>query len=219
MSNRVVKKSKKSNKCNIPLQYELLGKPDDLCNNSLKKNQVMNTLTLGKVKLLAKSHDLAGTIIRYEEENERLLLRKKQLFDQLTNNKLEYTKNGICDSFIKFGKPELNIVIKDVQKRTEVQSKRLTKLLNRLRKEDETYDENISYYKKYIKYGGDLDYHVDEGIKEWFYVNKTKYLEFLKIYKDEDRAQANAFNNYIKTVGHDKYTERICQTEMIIRLY
>ena len=63
------------------------------------------------------------TIIRYEEVNERVLLRKKQLFDQLTSNKLEYTGDGICDSFIKFGKPELNVVIEGVQKKTEIQKK------------------------------------------------------------------------------------------------
>jgi hypothetical protein len=159
------------------------------------------------------------TIIRYEENNERIVLRKTQLFDKLKNNKLEYTRDGICDSFIKFGTPPLNTVIDDVQKKIELQTKRLTRLLKRLRYEGEIYDESNSYYKRYIKYGGDIDYYVDEGIKEWFYINKTKYLENLKIYKDEDKAQAKAFNDYIKTVGHDKYTERIRQTEMVIRLY
>lgn len=158
-------------------------------------------------------------IIRYEIDNERILLRKKQLFDKLTDNKLEYTKDGICDSFIKFGVPELNTVIKDVQQKTDVQSKRLGILIKRLRKEGEIYDENNTYYKKYIKYGGDIDYHIDEGIKEWFYVHKTKYIEYIKCYKDEDKAQAKAFNDYIKTGGHDKYTCRIYRSEMIIRLY
>lgn len=172
-----------------------------------------------KSKKIRKNDSKSNIIIRYEEDNERVLLRKKQLFDQLLDNKLEYTGDGICDSFIKFGTPDLNIVIKDVQKRTEVQSKRLTRLLNRLRKEGEMYDENISYYKRYIKYGGDINYHIEEGIKEWFYIHKTKYLEFLRIYKDEDVAQSKAFNDYIKNVGCDKYIERIRQTEMIIRLY
>lgn len=183
----------------------------------------MNNVLSKKIRKSNKNefsdNKLDNTIIRYEEVNERVLLRKKQLFDQLTNNKLEYMGDGICDSFIKFGTPELNIVIEGVQKKTEIQTKRLVNLLKRLKKEEEIYDENISFYKRYIKNGGDLDYYVDEGIKEWFYINKTNYLEFLKNYKDEDRAQAKAFNEYVKNIGHDKYTERIRQTEMVIRLF
>lgn len=158
-------------------------------------------------------------IVRYEEDNKKVLLRKKQLFDKLTDNKLEYMRDGMCDSFIKFGIPELNTVIKGVQQKTVVQSKRLTLLLKHLKKKGELYDETNSYYKKYIKYGGELDYHIDEGIKEWFYIHKTKYSEYIKIYKDEDKAQTKAFNEYIKNNGHDKYTDRICQTEMIVRLF
>lgn len=158
-------------------------------------------------------------IIRYEEDNERILLRKRQLFDQLSDNKLEYTRNGICDSFIKFGTPSLNTVIEDVQKKSEVQTKRLKRLIRRLREEDEIYDEHVSYYERYIKNGGDLDYHVEEGIKEWFYINKTNYLKFLKIYKNQDLAQSKAFNEYIKTIGYDKYTERVRRSEMVLRLY
>jgi len=163
--------------------------------------------------------DKHEVIIKYEKNSNRVLLRKKQLFDQLTNNKLEYTGDGICDSFIKFGTPPLNTVIENVQKRTEVQTKRLTRLLKRLRTEGEIYDENISFYQRYVKNGGDIDYYVDEGIKEWFYKHKTNYSRFLEMYRDEDRAQAKAFNDYVKTVGHDKYTERIRQSEMILRIY
>lgn len=149
------------------------------------------------------------TIIRYEEDNDRFLLRKKELFDQLNNNKLEYTKGGVCDSFIKFGTPSLNTVIQDVQKKTNVQMERLSRLLKKLRIEGEVYDEDVSYYKQYVKNGGDIDYYVEEGIKEWFYLNKTNYLDFLKIYKDVDRAQAKAFNEYVRENGTDRYTERI----------
>src|SRR5579872_2872269 len=163
-----------------------------------------------------ESHEF---IIRYEEDNERVLLRKRQLFDQLSDNKLEYTRNGICDSFIKFGTPSLNTVIEDVQKKSEIQTKRLRKLLRRLKEEGEVYDERISYYKQYIKNGGDIDYYVEEGIKEWFYINKTNYLKFLKMYKNEDLSQTKAFNEYIKNVGYDKYTERIRRSEMVLRLY
>jgi hypothetical protein len=159
-------------------------------------------------------------VIKYAKKKDRkILLRKKELFDHLNDNKLEYIKNGICDSYIKYGTPSLKDVINNIQSKSEVQMKRLTKLINRLKEEGEIYDEKISYYAQYVKRGGDLEYTINEGIKEWFYVNKTNYLELLKIYKEEDKAQAKAFNTYIKNYGADKYTERIVKSEMVVRLF
>jgi hypothetical protein len=158
------------------------------------------------------------TIINYAK-NSKVLLRKKELFDNLTDRKLEYIKDGICDSYIKYGKPSLEDVICNIQNKTEIEMKRLIRVIKRLKKEGEVYDENISYYKSFIKYGGDIDYIIEEGIKEWFYIHKTNYLELFKIYKDEDKAQAKALNNYIKNHKPDKYTERIRKTEMVLRLF
>lgn len=146
------------------------------------------------------------------------LLRKKRLFEKLNDNKLEY-KSGDCESFIKFGIPVLDTVVKNVEKADKIKTKRLQKLLNKLREENEPYDERIFHYKHYINNGGNLDYHVNEGIKEWFYLNKTDYLKFLKSYKNEDKAQSKAFNEYVRKNGMDRYTERIKQTEMVVRLY
>lgn len=182
-----------------------------------KENANCNIVDISKNRPNVKLKN--ETIIRYEEDNDHFLLRKRELFDQLNDNKLEYTRGGICDSFIKFGTPSLNTVIKDVQKRTDVQMKRLRQLINRLKKEGECYDENISYYKQFIKNGGDINYFIEEGIKEWFYTTKTDYLEYLKIYKDVDRAQTKAFNEYIRKNGMDIYTERIRKAEMVVRLY
>lgn len=163
------------------------------------------------------NYDREKTVIHYDEKD-KILLRKRQLFDHLNDKKLEYKKNGICDSFIKYGTPALNIVINDVQRKTEIQIKRFNKLVERLHQEGEKYDDNIKYYRQYIKNGGDLEYHVEEGIKEWFYKNKTNYLELLKIYKDEDKAQIHAFNMYVRKHGSDKYIERIRKSEMVVRL-
>src|SRR5437868_1930761 len=84
----------------------------------------------------------------------QIMSRKKELSEQLRDRKLEYIKNGICDSYVKYGIPSFEYVINDIQTKTENQLKRLTKLIERLKKEGEMYDERISYYKKYIKYGG-----------------------------------------------------------------
>jgi len=158
-------------------------------------------------------------MVRYAKKDKKILLRKKELFDHLSDKKLRYIKNGICDSYIKYGTPSLNDVISDIYTKSEIQLKRLERLIKRLKKEGEVYDENVSYYNKYVKYGGDIDHAIEEGIKEWFYINKTNYLELLKIYKEEDKAQAKAFNQYIKRHGSNKYTEKIRKTEMVLRLY
>ena len=192
--------------------------------NIYKKNKPVENmdddiLSVGFEKEQDESEQKMNNItVRYAKKNNKILLRKKELFDHLNNNKLEYIKNGICDSYIKYGTPSLNDVINNIQIRSDVQTKRLTRLINRLKKKGEMYDENVSYYKKYVKYGGDIKHTIDEGIKEWFYINKTNYLELLKIYKEEDKAQSKAFNQYIKQYGPNKYTEKI-RSEMVLRLF
>lgn len=157
-------------------------------------------------------------IIIRQPRNSKVLLRKKELFNELSDNKLEYRKNGICDSFIKFGTPSLNVVIQTVQEKTESETNRLIKLLKCLKRENELYDKNNSYYKKYIRNGGDLEYHVNEGIIEWFYCHKTEYTKLLAKYKNADVAEAEAFNRYIRKNGNDRYTERIRKNEMIVSI-
>jgi len=167
-----------------------------------------------------KQPDSCKTVIKYAKKtNNKFLLRKRQLFNQLNDEKLEYTKNGICDSYIKYGKPSLGDVIDNIKLKADAKSKRLDRLLMRLRTEGEMYDESNSYYNKYINIGGNLEEIINEGIKEWFYINKTNYRSFFKLYKNEDIAQAKAFNAYIKKNGNDKYTERIRKSEMVLRLF
>ena len=163
--------------------------------------------------------DNNSKVIINSEKNNKILLRKKELFHHLDEKKLQYVQNGICDSYIKYGVPALHDVVSNIELNTELNTKRLLRLIKKLKKEGEIYDENISYYKNYIRNGGDIDYTVNEGIKEWFFINKTNYVELLKVYKDIDRAQAKALNVYINTYGNDKYTERIIGSEMSIKLY
>lgn len=158
------------------------------------------------------------TIIKYDR-NEKILLRKKKLLEQLDDNKIRYIKNGICDAYIKYGYPSLDDVVVDLQQKTEKQMNRYLRLLNRLKKEGEIYDENNTYYRNYIINGGDIETAVKEGIKEWFYKNKTEYYKFLEIYKDEDIAQIKAFNKYVKHNGFDKYIEKIRKDEMTLKFY
>lgn len=152
-------------------------------------------------------------------KNKKIILRKKKLFNELSENKLEYIKNGICDFYIKYGKYSINEVIETIKTKNIKEERRLNILLKKLKKEGEIYDENISYYRNYIKNGGNIEYTIVNGVKEWFYINKTDYLELLKRYKNEDIAKSYAFNTYITNNGRDKYIKRIQDTELTIRIY
>jgi prolyl oligopeptidase PreP (S9A serine peptidase family) len=118
----------------------------------------------------------------------KIIIRKKKLIDTLLEKKLKYTRNGLCDMYIKYGKPSINDIIDDIEKRDRLKQKRLLKLISRLNKLDFEYDNKNSFFSNYVSRGGDLEYSVEEGIMEWFYKNYTNYEELLNKYKDEDRA-------------------------------
>ena len=158
------------------------------------------------------------TLIKNEDCG-HIMIRKKELFEKLCDNKLEYIKNGSCESFIKYGTPSIDTVIRNIQHKTNIETKRLIRVLKRLKQNGEVYDETNKYYAKYIKDGRDFEYNVIEGMKEWFYKNRTDYMILLKLYKDDDIAKAMAFNKYVRNHPADKYTNLIIQSEMIIRLY
>jgi hypothetical protein len=155
----------------------------------------------------------------HHTKKEKIILRKKKLFNRLSENKLEYRKNSICDFYIKYGKYSINEVIETIKTKNTKEEKRLNILLKKLKKEGEIYDENISYYRNYIKNGGNIEYTILNGVKEWFYINKTDYLELLKRYRNEDVAKSYAFNTYIKNNDRDKYIKLIQDTELTIRIY
>jgi hypothetical protein len=145
--------------------------------------------------------------------------RKQELCSILNDEKLEYEKNGICDSYVEYGTPSLDNVVIKIKKKTHDTTDRLCKIINELKKIGEQYDENNSYYKKYIRNGGNINYTINEGVIEWFYTHKTNYKQIMKQYKNNDVALAVAFNEYIKNNGKDKYTERIRRSEMTVSIY
>jgi hypothetical protein len=153
--------------------------------------------------------------IRYNKEY-KIQVRKKKLFECLNDQKLEYKKNGICDQYIQFGKISLEEVVENIQKREEIEMTRLELLLRKLKKYGAVYDENNTYYRDYIKKGGDLEETVRNGEIEWFYTTKTDYLEFLKIHKNEEIAQTKALNQYIEQNGTDNMTNKIMKRDLTI---
>lgn len=120
--------------------------------------------------------------------NSKIKVRKKRLISKLSDKKLKYTKNGICDMYIKYGKPSIDDVINDIENSNRKKQNRLLELLSRLNELELNYDNNNSYFRDYVNRGGDIEYAIDEGIMEWFYKNFTNYEDLLCKYKDEDRA-------------------------------
>jgi len=128
-------------------------------------------------------------------KTDKIILRKKKLLDNLSENKLEYIKNGVCDSYIKFGVPELEIVVENINTSTNMKIDRLVELIEKLKEYGKKYNENISYYQKYIRNGGDINYMIREGIKEEYYLNDETYNFYLNAYKDENIAEKYANKN------------------------
>jgi hypothetical protein len=161
--------------------------------------------------------------VRYEKSANRVKVRKLQLFDKLNSHKLTYIKGGICDSFIKYGFPSLDEVIDNVQNTTELEDKRLEKLIRHLEKRQLQYDSRVSYYREYVEQGTNLRTAIREGRREWFLINKTCYQKILALYKDEERAEEEAINRYLKKEGYDREFQRHLgkrqEFEMKIRLY
>ena len=152
-------------------------------------------------------------------ENKNIFLRRKTLMEKLHARKLTYVPNGICDSFVKFNCSPINIVVNTIENKENKKSKRHMKLLKKLNEKKEEYDKNNFYYQQYIRNGGNIDYAITEGIKEWFYKHKTTYCKHLKQCKNQYLAQAIALNEYIKKNGSDKYTKMIKATEIILKIY
>lgn len=152
------------------------------------------------------------------EHNCKLQVRKRKLFEELSSVKLEYKENGICDAYIKFGKPSLEEVISNIQKRSDDELMRYQLLIYKLNKNNLIYDERVSYYKNYITMGGSLKKAIEEGQIEWFYLNMTNYSELLKIYKDEEKAQSIALTMYLKKNKPNRFTKKIYENEMCLSL-
>lgn len=146
-------------------------------------------------------------------------VRKKQLFETLEIEKLQYIENSLCDQYIRFGLHGIDYVVRNIRDHEIAEEKRLTRLLREVAKTGTQYDQNIGWYHDYIKKGGDLKKTVKNGSIEWFYLHKTEYPKLLQKYKNEDLAQSKALNQYIENNGTDQYTEMIRKDDMNIQIF
>jgi|LakMenEpi03Aug12_release.lakeMendotaPanAssembly.Ray.scaffolds.fasta_scaffold424444_2 hypothetical protein len=128
-------------------------------------------------------------------------IRKKELFDKLKENKLEYKKNSICDAYIKFGSPNINEVVDILLKNQLDEINRFICLIDELNKRNINYDNRIPIFKKYIKNEIDIDETIKIAETEKFLIENTNYLSLLKIY-DNNIARDLALQKYNNSINY-----------------
>lgn len=128
-------------------------------------------------------------------------LRKKELFDKLKENKLEYKKNSICDAYIKFGSPNINEVIDILLKNQLDEINKFIFLINELNKRNISYDSRIPIFKSYIKNEIDINETIKIAETEKFLIENTNYLSLLKIY-DNNIAKDLALQKYNNSTNY-----------------
>jgi len=128
-------------------------------------------------------------------------LRKKELFDKLKENKLEYKKNSICDAYIKFGSPNINEVIDILLKNQLDEINKFIFLIDELNKRNISYDSRIPIFKTYIKNEIDINETIKIAETEKFLIENTNYLSLLKIY-DNNIAKDLALQKYNNSTNY-----------------
>ena len=195
-------------------KYIVVKKLDKKSDKNLDVKLDINSDVKSDSKIIVKKQDIIDK-------------RRKRLFNELSMLKLDYVRGGICDSYIKFGHPPIEDVIKYMTMSTQEEEQRLEKLLEILKSNNILYDSRVSYYKEYVEQGTDLDTAIIEGKKEWFYINLTEYNDILKKYKDEEKSMKIALRRYVRKNGYDynfyKFLDekeiRTIKSESKIRIY
>lgn len=178
----------------------------DIVNDCDDKNSKMISLGKGgKVVLITKKafKRVKSGIINKKKRatvDRKIRDRKILLKQRLKEHKLTYRKHSVCDVFIKYGTPDIETVIRSLEKDVKDRSKNLMRLSKRLGRYKLEYNENVPSYKKYVDNGGDVKEAVRIGRVESIVMEKTRYLEYLKEYSGEDALDMAAIE-YIDSEG------------------
>lgn len=131
--------------------------------------------------------------------------RKEILLKKISDMKLRFDSGSMCNSYIKFGVPDIDTVIESLFTKQNLENDRLFNLINSLRERNLEYNENIPSYKKYIKNGGNLEKIISDGEIEKVLVNESNYLSLYDdLSNDSDTAKDIALSNYIDVNGSNK---------------
>lgn len=153
---------------------------------------------------------------RYLNQYSKQKQRKDELINRLNELKMKYSENGICGAYIKFGYPELEIVIKSLHQKQEEYLQRFYDLIEELKKNDLEYENDIPSYKKYLKYGGCLNEIIKEAEFERELISNTNYLNFLKN-NDPEIAKRLSINEYIEKGGNKDIAQKYAQNQNTLR--
>jgi len=129
-------------------------------------------------------------------------MRKVLLKKTLSDNKMCYKKNTICDVYVKYGIPHLDTVINMLEQSTSEKTNNLARLVRKLGKLGLMYSDKIPAYKEYVNTGKDLKNSVRIGQIENIIIDKTDYLQYLNKYSHDDALDMAAIE-YIEEYGSD----------------
>ena len=137
-------------------------------------------------------------------KDNKKFLRKELLLERLKEEKLEYINNSVCDIYVNYGMIEIDYVIDSIKKIDESKSRNYIILHNELNKKNIKLNNNVPSFKKFIKYGKDLNECIRIGIVESIVINKTNYLSNLKKYSRDDSLDMAAIE-YLDNFGANEY--------------
>lgn len=146
---------------------------------------------------MQKKKDMTTKIKLKRERNK--IERRKRLITELGKNKIAFKNYGYCYSYINYGKPDINIVIKKELEKEHEKTKRKLRLSGELSKLDIRLDESLESCYNYINDIGEKD--IKNTVRaveiEYFLKYETDYPNLKKIY-DENTARQIAVSKYYK---------------------
>jgi hypothetical protein len=142
--------------------------------------------------------------------------RELNLMQKIRDMKLEYESCRISEGYIKYGNPDLNVVLDYFVKTQDEKNQRMFDLIRYLDNSDMCYDPNIPAYCNYINHGGNLKKVIKDAHVECFLVNETNYLLLLKKY-DADDAKEMALMKYVQDGGSHEIAQKYIREKTTIR--
>ena len=178
------------------LKYIYTGK-DNNYKHYLSKD--IEALVLNKYGNLANMNALKkNNIDKKDEQKNNLKLKRENEIKEIFNlNKLEFKNYGDCYSYINYGKPDIETIIKNEINKTNEKNKRRIKLSNELSKLDIPFDETLKPCYEYVNNIGTREFNdvIRATEVEYFLRTRTQYGELCKKF-DNETAKEIAMRNY-----------------------
>lgn len=145
--------------------------------------------------------------------------RKKELVSAFYDNKLDFYDYGDCYSYINYGKPSVDTIIKNELLKVHKKNDRRLYILNLIKNHNKKAKDNLVYNEEYTAIyeyiNGRNNYSSSEIIRsievELFLRNNTDYLQ-LRDGNNEDEAIEKALSKYIV----DNKEEKIIMNKFIV---